>query len=101
MARNLTEKIVADHLVSGEMEPGAEVALRIDQTLTQDVTGTMAWLQFEAIGMPRVKTKLSVSYVDHNMLQTGFESADDHRYLQSAAAKYGAHAWRERTEGRR
>jgi len=90
MARNLTEKIIADHLVSGEMRPGEELALRIDQTLTQDITGTMAWLQFEAIGAPRVRTKLSVSYVDHNMLQTGFESPDDHRYLQSAAAKYGA-----------
>ena len=72
------------------MRPGEEIALRIDQTLTQDITGTMAWLQFEAIGVPRVKTKLSVSYVDHNMLQTGFESPDDHRYLQSSAAKYGA-----------
>jgi aconitate hydratase len=90
MALNVTQKIIADRLVAGEMTPGAEVALRIDQTLTQDVTGTMAWLQFEAIGVPHVRTKLSVSYVDHNMLQTGFESADDHRYLQSAAAKYGA-----------
>ena len=90
MAYNLTQKLISSHLVSGEMKPGEEIALRIDQTLTQDITGTMAWLQFEAIGVPRVKTKLSVSYVDHNMLQTGFESPDDHRYLQSAAAKYGA-----------
>ncbi len=88
---NITQKIIADHLVSGETKPGEEIALRIDQTLTQDVTGTMAYLQFEAIGVPRVRTKLSVSYVDHNMLQTGFESADDHRFLQSAAAKYGAY----------
>ena len=91
MSLNLTQKLIACHLVSGEMKPGAEIAIRIDQTLTQDVTGTMAFLQFEAMGVPRVRTKLSVSYVDHNMLQTGFESADDHRYLQSAAAKYGVH----------
>ena len=97
MLRNLTQKIIADHLITeGQAEacatrPGEEIALRIDQTLTQDVTGTMAYLQFEAIGVPRVRTKLSVSYVDHNMLQIGFESADDHRYLQSAAAKYGAY----------
>lgn len=91
MGLSLTEKIIRDHLVSGEMKPGEEIALRIDQTLTQDVTGTMAFLQFEALGVPRLRTKLSVSYVDHNMLQTGFESADDHRYLQSAASKYGAY----------
>jgi aconitate hydratase len=88
---NITHKLIADHLVSGQMVPGEEIALRIDQTLTQDVTGTMAYLQFEAIGVPRVRSKLSVSYVDHNMLQIGFESADDHRYLQSTAAKYGAY----------
>ncbi len=91
MGLSLTEKTIRDHLVSGEMKPGEEIALRVDQTLTQDVTGTMAFLQFEALGVPRVRTKLSVSYVDHNMLQTGFETADDHRYLQSAAAKYGAY----------
>ena len=91
MPHNLTQKLIASHLVSGDMTPGAEIAIRIDQTLTQDITGTMAFLQFEAIGVPRVRTKLSVSYVDHNMLQTGFESADDHRYLQTAAAKYGVH----------
>jgi len=91
MGKSLTHKIIAAHLVSGEMTPGEEIALGIDQTLTQDVTGTMAFLQFEAIGVPRVKTKRSVSYVDHNMLQTGFESADDHRYLQSVAAKYGVY----------
>jgi len=91
MPHTLTQKLIASHLVSGEMKPGAEIAIRIDQTLTQDITGTMAYLQFEAMGVPRVRTKLSVSYVDHNMLQTGFESADDHRYLQSAAAKYGVY----------
>jgi aconitate hydratase len=91
MGLNLTQKIIRDRLVSGEMKPGEELALRIDQTLTQDVTGTMAFLQFEALGVPRVRTKLSVSYVDHNMLQTGYEGADDHRYLQTAAAKYGAY----------
>jgi aconitate hydratase len=89
MALNLTEKIIKKHLCSGDMKPGSEISIMIDQTLTQDATGTMAYLQFEAMGIPRVKTKLSVSYVDHNMLQTGFENADDHRYLQSVAAKYG------------
>ncbi len=91
MGMSLAQKIIHGHLASGEMRAGEEIALRIDQTLTQDVTGTMAFLQFEAIGVPRVKTKRSVSYVDHNMLQTGFESADDHRYLQSVAAKYGVY----------
>ncbi|MCH7835691.1 MAG: aconitate hydratase [Chloroflexi bacterium] len=89
MGENLTRKILADHLVSGELQPGAEISVRADQTLTQDATGTMAYLQFEALGIPRVRTKLSVSYIDHNMLQTGFENADDHRFLQTAAAKYG------------
>ncbi len=89
MGENLTRKIIRAHLVEGEMTPGEEIALRIDQTLTQDATGTMAYLQFEAMGIPRVRTRLSVSYVDHNMLQAGFENADDHRFLQSAAAKYG------------
>lgn len=89
MALNLTQKIFKNHLVSGELVAGKEVAIRIDQTLTQDATGTMAYLQFEALGLDKVKTELSVSYVDHNMLQTGFENADDHRYLQTVAAKYG------------
>lgn len=89
MALNLTQKIIKAHLVEGKMEAGSEIALRIDQTLTQDATGTMAYLEFEAIGLPKVKTELSVSYVDHNTLQTGFENADDHRFLQTAAAKYG------------
>ncbi|MBP9749067.1 aconitate hydratase, partial [Patescibacteria group bacterium] len=86
---NLTHKILAAHLVSGNLVPGEEVSIRIDQTLTQDATGTMAYLQFEAMGVPRVKTELSVSYVDHNMLQTDFRNADDHEYLRTVAAKYG------------
>lgn len=91
MGTNLARKIIADHLVTGEMVPGQEIAIRIDQTLTQDASGTTAYLQFEAIGISRVKTEISVSYVDHNMLQTGFENADDHRFLQSIAAKYGVY----------
>ena len=89
MGKNLVEKILAQHLISGNLVPGEEIGIRIDQTLTQDATGTMAYLQFEAMCVPKVKTELSVSYVDHNTLQNGFENADDHRYLQSAAAKYG------------
>ena len=89
MKQNLTQKIIAAHLVEGDMTPGREVAVRIDQTLTQDATGTMAYLQWEAIGLPRVKTELSVSYVDHNTLQMGFRNPDDHRYLRSVAARYG------------
>ena len=89
MGKTLTEKLIAAHLVSGSMEPGAEVALRIDQTLTQDATGTMAYLEFESMGIDRVKTKRSVAYIDHNTLQSGFENADDHRYIQSVAAKHG------------
>jgi len=89
MNLNLAQKIIREHLVSGDLTPGSPIAIRIDQTLTQDATGTMAYLQFEALGIPRVKTELSVSYVDHNMLQSGFENADDHRFLQSIAAKYG------------
>ncbi len=87
--RNVAQQILAAHLVEGELAPGAEIAIRIDHTLTQDATGTVAFLQFEALGFPRVRNELALSYVDHNMLQTGPESADDHRYLQSAAAKYG------------
>jgi len=89
VGKSLTRKIIEEHLVDGEPVAGSEIALRIDQTLTQDATGTMAYLQFEAMGIPRVRTKLSVSYVDHNMLQTGFENADDHRFLQSFAARHG------------
>jgi aconitate hydratase len=91
VGRSLTRKIIDEHLVAGEAKGGNEIALRIDQTLTQDATGTMAYLQFEAMGIPRVRTKLSVSYIDHNMLQTGFENADDHRFLQSIAARYGVY----------
>ncbi|MHB9095620.1 MAG: aconitate hydratase, partial [Eubacteriales bacterium] len=89
MGQNIVQKIITSHILSGEMIPGKEISVRIDQTLTQDATGTMAYLQFEAMGIPLVKTKLSVSYVDHNTLQTGFENADDHRFLQTVAAKYG------------
>ena len=89
MGYNLVEKIIAAHLVAGSMAPGEEAALRIDQTLTQDATGTMAYLEFEAIGVERVRTERSVAYVDHNTLQSGFENADDHRYLQSVAKKHG------------
>ena len=89
MGKTIAQKIIAAHLVAGDMTPGSEVAIRIDQTLTQDATGTMAYLEFETMGIPRVKTELSVAYVDHNTLQCGFENADDHRYLQTVAAKYG------------
>ncbi len=89
MGLNLTQKIFKEHMVSGELVPGKEVSIKIDQTLTQDATGTMSYLQFEALGLDKVRTELSVSYVDHNMLQTGFENADDHRYLQTVAARYG------------
>ena len=89
MGKSLTQKLIEAHLVSGSTEPGAEVALRIDQTLTQDATGTMAYLEFESMGIDRVRTKRSVAYVDHNTLQSGFENADDHRYIQTVAAKHG------------
>jgi len=86
---NLAQKIIKDHLISGEMIAGSEISIRIDQTLTQDSTGTMAYLQFEAMGIPRVKTKKSVAYIDHNTLQAGFENADDHKYIQTVASKHG------------
>jgi aconitate hydratase len=89
MGKNIVQKIIEKHLVEGEYDPGKEIAIEIDQTLTQDATGTMAYLQFEAMGVPRVKTELSVSYVDHNTVQIGFENADDHKYLQTVAKKYG------------
>ncbi len=89
MAGTMTEKILHAHLVEGKLAPGNEVGIRIDQTLTQDATGTMAHLQFEALGLSRARTKLSVSYIDHNTVQVGFENADDHRYLQDVARKYG------------
>jgi len=89
MGLTLTHKILESHLVSGKLVPGEEIAIKIDQTLTQDATGTMAYLEFEAIGIDRVKTELSVSYVDHNILQTDFRNADDHRFLLSIAKRYG------------
>ena len=91
MGKTIAQKIIADHLVSGEMNVGEDIGLRIDQTLTQDATGTMAYLQFEAMGVPRVKTERSVAYIDHNTLQSGFENADDHRYIQSVAKKHGVY----------
>ena len=89
MGLTIAQKIIKKHLVEGEMTPGSEIALRIDQTLTQDATGTMAYLEFEAIGVPRVKTERSVAYVDHNTLQCGFENPDDHLYIQTVAKKHG------------
>ena len=89
MKKNLTYKIIEKHLVSGEMKAGKEISIKIDQTLTQDATGTMVYLQFEAIGLKRVQTELSVSYVDHNTIQTDFKNPDDHLFLQSFAKKYG------------
>ena len=89
MSLTLAQKIIQSHLVSGDMQAGSDIALRIDQTLTQDATGTMAYLEFEAMGVPRVKTERSVAYIDHNTLQTGFENADDHRFIQSIAKKHG------------
>ncbi len=87
---NIAQQIIAAHLIDGSMQAGSPVALRIDQTLTQDATGTMAWLQFEALGVPKVQVDLAVSYVDHNTLQTNFRNADDHRFLRTVASKYGA-----------
>jgi aconitate hydratase len=89
MPQNLTYKILSEHCVEGDARPGEDMGMRVDQTLTQDATGTATYLQFEAMGVDRVRTDLSVSYVDHNTLQTGFENADDHRYLQSVAQRYG------------
>lgn len=89
MGFNIVEKILKNHLVVGEMKDGNEIGIRIDQTLTQDSTGTMAYLQFEALGVEKVKTKRSVAYIDHNMLQTGPENADDHRYIQTVTKKHG------------
>ena len=89
MGLTIAQKIIQAHLISGEMTVGSEIALRIDQTLTQDATGTMAYLEFEAMGIDRVRTERSVAYIDHNTLQSGFENADDHRYIQSVAKKHG------------
>ena len=89
MGLTIAQKIIKNHIVEGEMVVGTDIGLKIDQTLTQDATGTMAYLEFEAIGVPRVKTEKSVAYIDHNTLQTGFENADDHRYIQSVCKKHG------------
>ncbi len=89
MGKNIVEKVLLAHLTEGACAPGEQIAIHIDQTLTQDATGTMTFLQFEAMGIDRVKTDLSVSYVDHNTLQVGYENNDDHLYLQSAAARFG------------
>ena len=89
MGLNLAQKIIKEHLISGDMTPGSEISIRIDQTLTQDSTGTMAYLEFEAMGVPRVKTKKSVAYIDHNTLQAGFENADDHKFIQTVTSKHG------------
>ena len=89
MGMTIAQKIIAAHLVDGEMKPGCDIGLKIDQTLTQDATGTMAYLEFEAMGVDRVKTERSVAYIDHNTLQTGFENADDHRFIQSICKKHG------------
>ena len=89
MGLTIAEKIIKNHLVSGEMVKGTEIGLKIDQTLTQDATGTMAYLEFESMGVKRVKTEKSVAYIDHNTLQSGFENADDHLYIQSVAKKHG------------
>ncbi len=89
MGLTLTEKILSAHLVEGEMVKGSEIGIKIDQTLTQDATGTMAYLEFEAMGVPRVKTEKSVAYIDHNTLQSGFENADDHRFIGSVCKKHG------------
>ena len=91
MGLTTAQKIIREHLISGDRKTGKEISIRIDQTLTQDSTGTMAYLQFEAMGIPRVKTELSVAYIDHNTLQTGFENADDHAYIQTVARKHGIH----------
>src|SRR4030042_4087028 len=89
MAKTVTEQVMAAHLVAGALVAGAEVALRIDHTLTQDASGTLAYLEFEAMGVTRARAEVAVSYVDHNLLQTDFRNADDHRFLRTVAARYG------------
>ena len=91
MGYTLTEKILRDHLADGSYEIGKEIGIKIDQTLTQDATGTMAYLQFESMGLTDISTELSVSYIDHNTIQVGYENADDHAYLESIAKRYGIH----------
>ncbi len=89
MGKNLAQKLIESHLVDGRMVPGEEIAIKIDQTLTQDATGTMVMLEFEAMGIPRVVTELSAQYIDHNLIQTDFKNADDHLFLHSACEKFG------------
>src|SRR6202142_3294743 len=91
MKKNLTHKILEGHLMEGRLIPGNEIAIKIDHTLLQDATGTLAMLEFDALGLDRVKAELSAQYVDHNLLQTDNKNADDHRFLQTAAAKFGVH----------
>ena len=91
MGLSVAHKILKTHLAAGTLQPGGDLALTIDQTLTQDSTGTMAYLQLEAMGVDSVKTEFSIAYVDHNMLQQGFENADDHKYIQTVAKKHGVH----------
>src|SRR6059036_310765 len=90
MGETLTHKLIRSHLAEGAMRPGEEIAVRMDQALLQDATGTLAWLEYEQMGVPRVRVKRATQYVDHNILQTGFENADDHLFLQGMAARYGA-----------
>lgn len=97
MGLTLTEKILKAHLVDGEFVKGQEIGIRIDQTLTQDATGTMAYLEYEAMGVPRVRTEKSVAYIDHNTLQSGFENADDHRFIGSVCKKHGIYFSRPET----
>jgi len=89
MGKNVAQQLIEGHMVEGRPEVGAEIGLKIDQTLTQDATGTLVMLEFEALGLPRVKTELSAQYVDHNLLQTDFKNADDHLFLRSACQKFG------------
>ena len=89
MGKTITQKIIEKHLVTGTFEPGSEIGIRIDQTLAHDTSGTMAYLQFESMRVPRVQNEIAVSYVDHNTLQIGFENADDHAYMESIARRYG------------
>src|SRR2546427_2763226 len=90
MSMNLTHKILKEHLVEGKLEPGAEIGIKVDQTLIQDATGTMVWQQFHSFGILRIKVPLCVTYVDHNILQTDYRNPDDHLFLQTMAARYGA-----------
>ena len=91
MGKTIIEKIIETHRETAPESPAGEIGIRIDQTLTQDATGTMAYLQFEAMDLPEIRTELSVSYIDHNTIQIGYENADDHRYLQSVAGRFGIH----------